>query len=40
MSEENTEIVRRVMNAWNRQDVEGILAFADITRSTRGPKPA
>jgi ketosteroid isomerase-like protein len=29
MSQENVEIVRDVMNAWNDQDVEGILALAD-----------
>ena len=29
MSQENVEIVREVMDAWNRQDVEGILALAD-----------
>jgi ketosteroid isomerase-like protein len=28
MSQENVEIVRRVMDAWNRQDIQGIL-FAD-----------
>jgi len=39
MSEENVEIVRRVMNGWNYQDVERILAFAGIPRSTCGPKP-
>ena len=31
MSEGNMEIVRRVMNAWNRQNVEGILAFGGHT---------
>jgi ketosteroid isomerase-like protein len=30
MSQENVETVRRVMNAWNRQDVEGILALAHL----------
>jgi hypothetical protein len=40
MSEENMEIVRRVMNGWNYLDVERILAFADIPQSTRGRKPA
>ena len=29
MSEENVEIVRRLMDAWNRQDLEGILALID-----------
>ena len=29
MSQENVEIVRRVMDAWNRQDVEAMLALAD-----------
>jgi ketosteroid isomerase-like protein len=29
MSQENAEIVRRVMDAWNRQDIQGILALAD-----------
>ncbi len=29
MSQENVEIVRRVMEAWNRQDIEGILALTD-----------
>jgi ketosteroid isomerase-like protein len=29
MSEENVEIVRGVMDAWNRKDVEGMLALAD-----------
>jgi ketosteroid isomerase-like protein len=29
MSQENVEVVRRVMDAWNRQDIEGILALAD-----------
>jgi ketosteroid isomerase-like protein len=27
MSQENVEIVRRLMDAWNRQDLEGILAL-------------
>jgi ketosteroid isomerase-like protein len=29
MSQENVEIVRRVVDAWNRQDIEGILALTD-----------
>ena len=29
MSQENVEIVRRLLNAWNRQDIEGILALTD-----------
>jgi len=29
MSQENVEIVRRAVDAWNRQDVEGILALTD-----------
>jgi ketosteroid isomerase-like protein len=29
MSQENVEIVREVMDAWNRHDIEGILALAD-----------
>jgi ketosteroid isomerase-like protein len=29
MSQENVEIVRRAMDAWNRQDIQGILAHAD-----------
>jgi ketosteroid isomerase-like protein len=29
LSQENVEIVRRVMDAWNRQEVEDILALAD-----------
>jgi ketosteroid isomerase-like protein len=29
MSQENVEVVRRFLDAWNRQDVEGILALAD-----------
>ena len=29
MSRENVEIVRRVMDAWNQQDIQGILALAD-----------
>jgi len=29
MSQENVEIVRRLMDAWNRQDLEGILALTD-----------
>src|SRR6185295_861140 len=29
MSQENVEVVRRVMDAWNRQEVEDILALAD-----------
>jgi len=29
MSEENVEIVRRAVDAWNRQDIEGILALTD-----------
>jgi ketosteroid isomerase-like protein len=29
MSQENVEIVLTVMDAWNRQEVEGILALAD-----------
>ncbi len=29
MSKENVEVVRRLMDAWNRQDIEGILALTD-----------
>jgi ketosteroid isomerase-like protein len=29
MSQENVEIVRRLVDAWNRQDLEALLAFAD-----------
>ena len=29
MSQENVEIVRRMLDAWNRQDIEGILALTD-----------
>ena len=29
MSEENIEIVHRAEDAWNRQDIEGILALTD-----------
>src|SRR6478735_4850714 len=29
MSEENVEIIRRLLDAWNRQDIEGILALVD-----------
>jgi ketosteroid isomerase-like protein len=29
MSGENVEIVRRLIDAWNRQDLEGILALID-----------
>ena len=29
MSQENVEIVHRVIDAWNRQDIEGILALTD-----------
>ena len=29
MSEENVEIVRRLIDAWNRQDIEGMLALID-----------
>jgi ketosteroid isomerase-like protein len=29
MSEENVEVVRRVVDAWNRRDISGMLAFAD-----------
>jgi ketosteroid isomerase-like protein len=29
MSEESTEVVRRLVDAWNRQDVEEILALTD-----------
>jgi ketosteroid isomerase-like protein len=29
MSQENVKIVRRMLDAWNRQDVEGILALTD-----------
>ena len=29
MSQENVEIIRRLMDAWNRQDLEGILALID-----------
>src|SRR5687767_14717650 len=29
MSEENVEIIRRLVDAWNRQDVEGLLALSD-----------
>ena len=32
MSQEHVEIVRRAVDAWNRQDAEGILA---LTRSLR-----
>ena len=27
MSQENVEIIRRLVNAWNRQDIDGILAL-------------
>jgi ketosteroid isomerase-like protein len=29
MSQENVEIARRMLDAWNRQDIEGILALTD-----------
>jgi ketosteroid isomerase-like protein len=29
MSQENVEIVSRLVDAWNRQDLEGILALTD-----------
>jgi ketosteroid isomerase-like protein len=29
MSQENVEIIRRLLDAWNRQDIEGILAVTD-----------
>ena len=29
MSEENVEIVRRAIDAWNRRDIEGLLAICD-----------
>jgi ketosteroid isomerase-like protein len=29
MSQENVEIVRRVMDAWNRRDIDELLALAD-----------
>ena len=29
MSQENVEIVRRLLDAWNRQDLEGMLALTD-----------
>ena len=29
MSEENVEIVRRLVDAWNRKDLEALLAFAE-----------
>jgi ketosteroid isomerase-like protein len=29
MSQENVEIVQRVLDAWNRQDIQGILSLAD-----------
>jgi ketosteroid isomerase-like protein len=29
MSQEDLEIVRRAMDAWNRQDVDGLLALTD-----------
>jgi ketosteroid isomerase-like protein len=29
MSEENVEIVRRVLDAWNRRDIDDLLADAD-----------
>lgn len=29
MSEENVEIARRVLDAWNRRDIEGFLALCD-----------
>lgn len=29
MSQEHVEIVRRLVDAWNRQDLEGILALVD-----------
>ena len=27
MSQENVEIIRRLVDAWNRQDIDGILAL-------------
>ena len=29
MSEENVQIVRRLVDAWNRHDIEGVLALTD-----------
>ena len=29
MSQENVEIIRRMLDAWNRQDIEVILALTD-----------
>ena len=29
MSEENVEIVRRAIDAWNRRDIEDLLALGD-----------
>jgi ketosteroid isomerase-like protein len=29
MSEENVEIVRQAIDAWNRRDIEGLLAISD-----------
>jgi ketosteroid isomerase-like protein len=29
MSEENVEIVRQIMDAWNRRDMEGLVALVD-----------
>ena len=29
MSHENVELARRLLDAWNRQDIEGILALTD-----------
>jgi ketosteroid isomerase-like protein len=29
MSQENVDVVRRVIDAWNRRDIEGILAVTD-----------
>jgi ketosteroid isomerase-like protein len=29
MSQENVEIVRQIMDAWNRRDIEGLIALVD-----------
>jgi ketosteroid isomerase-like protein len=38
MSEENVEIVRRAIDAWNRRDIEDLLALGDPEGNTSTPR--
>jgi ketosteroid isomerase-like protein len=40
MSQENVEIVRRSLDAWNRQDIEGVLAVVDADAEYVNPPSA